>query len=168
MRKTGLLLAVAAFLGAGALAYAAPYPALTGSVSVCDPNDPSHCLAPASDGSLAVTGGGGGGGTTPVAPLATTAVASSLVLKASSGNLSGIQATSGATAGFLLVFNATSAPADGAVTPIKCFVLPANSTVGATFDPPALLATGVTAVFSSTGCFTKTASATAYISGQVQ
>ena len=43
---------------------AAPPPNLRESVAVCDPNAPSHCLAPDSSGALPVTGGGGGGGGT--------------------------------------------------------------------------------------------------------
>src|SRR6201996_4972609 len=63
-------------------------------------------------------------------PVATAAAASSLVVKSSAGNLYSWRVTSGASAGFVMVFNATSAPADGAVTPLDCIVLPANSTIG--------------------------------------
>lgn len=77
--------------------------------------------------------------------------------------------TTGAVAGYLMTFNAVSAPADGAVTPVECIVAPANSTVsidfGETNEP---YVTGLTAVFSSTGCFTKTASATAFFKGRAQ
>lgn len=100
---------------------------------------------------------------------ATSAVASSLVLKASSGNLYSVNVTTGATAGFVMFFNATAAPADGAVTPVYCSVLAANSSFNmANTAIPALFGTGIVVVFSSTGCFTKAASATAFISGQFQ
>jgi len=116
-------------------------------------------VSPTSSASLAIT------------PVVTSAVASALVLKASAGNLYSVTLTTGATAGLLMVFNATSAPADGAVTPVYCVDVAATSTVAINFipGPPAQFATGITAVFSSgTNCFSKTASATAFISGMVQ
>lgn len=95
-----------------------------------------------------------------------TAVETGHVIKASAGNLYGFEVTSGASAGFIMVFNSTTVPADGAVTPVKCYVIAANATVAVQFSPtPLRLSTGVTLVFSTTGCFTKTASATAFISG---
>lgn len=104
-----------------------------------------------------------------IAPVVSGSAESSHVLKASPGNLYGVAVTSGAVAGYLLVFDATSAPVDGAVTPKACVVVPANSTVGLSYgDIPSVYATGITAVFSSTGCFTKTASATAYFAGRTQ
>lgn len=92
------------------------------------------------------------------------------VLKASAGNLYGVYVTTGNTAGYLMVFNATSAPGDGAVTPNECLWAPANSTTFLNFNPgpPSTYSTGITAVFSSTGCFTKTASATAFFAGSVK
>ena len=102
----------------------------------------------------------------------TAAVASSHVLKASAGALINVTVTIGATSGWLMIFEATSAPADGAVTPKYCRYVKSDGTGGASSvswgDLPLTFATGITAVFSSTGCFTKTASATAYFSGQVQ
>lgn len=105
-----------------------------------------------------------------ITPVVTSAVASSLVAKASAGNLYGFQVTSGASAGYVLLFNATSLPGDGAVTPIKCYVLAANSTLGVDFRPGPMMrfGTGLTIGFSTTGCFTLTASATAFISSEVQ
>ena len=106
-----------------------------------------------------------------IKPVVTSAAASSLVLKASAGNLYSVTLTSGASAGLLMVFDATSAPADGAVTPVECINVAANSTVVVNFSPgpPSSYATGITAVFSTgTNCFNKAASATAFISGKVQ
>lgn len=104
-----------------------------------------------------------------IAPVVSTAVEANHVLKAGAGNLYGFQVTSGGTSGFVMVYNSVSAPADGAVTPAKCFELPANSTIGVDFAPiPMVLTTGITIGFSSTGCFTKTASATAFFSGHVK
>lgn len=105
-----------------------------------------------------------------ITPVVTSAVASNLVVKASAGNLYGFQVTSGASAGYVLLFNATSLPADGAVTPIKCYAIAANSTIGVDFrpGPPVRFGTGITIGFSTTGCFTLTASTTAFISGDAQ
>ncbi len=107
--------------------------------------------------------------TAAIAPVISSAAESNHVLKGSAGNLYSVYVTTGATAGFLMVFNATSAPGDGAVTPIHCVGVGINSSVGINFNgPPESYATGITAVFSSTGCFTKTASATAFFHGSVQ
>lgn len=95
-----------------------------------------------------------------------TAVESGRVLKASAGNLYGLNVTSGASAGFVLVFNSTTVPADGAVTPVKCYPLAANTGFDLNYRAsPVAFATGISVAFSTTGCFTKTASATAFISG---
>lgn len=98
-----------------------------------------------------------------IVPTATSAVASVLVVKASAGNLYEWRVTSGASAGYVMLFNATAAPADGAVTPVDCVVVAANATVGSGTIIPERYSTGIVVVFSTTGCFTKTASATAYI-----
>ena len=106
-----------------------------------------------------------------IAPSATSALAGSLVLKASAGNLYGLTVTTSTVAGYVMLFNATSAPADGAVTPTKCIYLgAAPSTVAISWrsGPASYYSTGITAVFSTTGCFTKTASATAFLDGDVQ
>lgn len=103
-----------------------------------------------------------------ITPVPSTAAESSRVFKASAGNLYAYQVTTGAAAGYVMIFNATSAPADGAVTPVKCVAVPARATVGVSNDPPEAFSTGITAVFSTTGCFTKTASATAMFSGDVK
>lgn len=101
---------------------------------------------------------------------ATPVAASGLVLSATPRTLLSLQVTSGAAAGFAMVFNATSAPADGTVTPVICHEMAATSTWEMPVNPlqPPWFNVGVSVVYSSTGCFTKTASATAFISGQVQ
>lgn len=77
--------------------------------------------------------------------------------------------TTGAAAGYLMTFNAVSAPIDGAVTPTECIAVGANQTISLDFGETAeQYVTGLTAVFSTTGCFTKTASATAFFKGRAQ
>lgn len=103
-----------------------------------------------------------------IVPTASSAVTGALVVKASAGNLYEWRVVSGASAGYVLIFNATAAPADGAVTPLDCVPVAANSAVGSTATIPERYTTGITIVFSTTGCFTKTTSATAYIRARFQ
>lgn len=98
-----------------------------------------------------------------IAPVSSTAAEASHVIKGAAGNLYRIAVTTGGSAGYLLVFDAVSAPADGAVAPKVCRAIAANTSVDIAYDYPERYATGITAVFSSTGCFSKTASATAHI-----
>ena len=106
-----------------------------------------------------------------ITPVVSAAAESSHVLKASAGNLYSVYATNlTATPGFLIVLNATSAPADGAVTPLDCVPLPANGNASINFGsgPPNVYGTGITAVVTSANtCFTKTTGTlTAFISGR--
>jgi len=87
----------------------------------------------------------------------------SRIIKASAGNLYGINATSGASAGYLLVYDSATVPADGATTPKKTYVMAANSTIAFDFDMPIRCNSGIVLVFSTTGPFLKTISATAFL-----
>lgn len=70
---------------------------------------------------------------------------------------------------WVMVFNTTSLPANGAITPLKCYPVPTNTTsYSAAFPTPVIFATGITIGVSTTGCFTQTASAHAFISGDAQ
>lgn len=102
-----------------------------------------------------------------------TVAESNHVLKSGAGNLYSLTVSITTVSGYVLVFDATSAPADGAVAPIWWFPVVSNGTFGGMSNfwspgPPLSFLTGCTAVFSSTGPFTKTASATAAFSAQVQ
>lgn len=98
-------------------------------------------------------------------PQASTAVESGHVWKASAALVYSVRAVAGASAGFVMVFDSTTVPADGAVTPKLCFSVPATSTIAHSFaEAPLYLPTGFSIAFSLTGCFTKTASATAFFS----
>ena len=129
----------------------------------CVPVGPSSPLpvasAPASTGGLTSS--------------STAALAANQVVKASSGNLYSFEvsadSTLSAAAWWVMVYNATSAPDDGAVTPVKCYALPSGSTsLSAAFPTPVNLSAGIVIGVSTTGCFTKTASAHAFISGVAQ
>lgn len=105
-------------------------------------------------------------------PVVSAALEGSHVLKAAPGCLGAIYITIDATTvGYLMLFNATSAPVDGAVTPVECvYVSTAPGTIGLNFapQPTEWFSTGIVAVFSSTGCFTKTISAHAFFKAWVQ
>lgn len=107
-----------------------------------------------------------------LANVQTSAVATSLTLKSSAGNLYGVQATVGATSGYLMLVDSATLPAaSGAVTPKLCLAVGTTSTVGfqAPGGVPVRFGSGIQAVFSTNGCFLLAAgSATAFLSGQVQ
>lgn len=98
----------------------------------------------------------------PVLPNASTALEASHIAKSTSARVTGASVTTGATGGYLMLFNANSVPADGAVTPAKCVYAPANNTTSISADPGTWwnFQSGLVLVFSTTGCLTKTASAT--------
>lgn len=104
-----------------------------------------------------------------VGSTANTAVGSSLILRTTGVDLYSVNVTSGASAGYVMVFDRTTVPADGAVTPALCLPLAANTGLDWNFrSAPVQLQTGAVIVFSTTGCFSKTASATAFIAGSIQ
>jgi hypothetical protein len=95
-----------------------------------------------------------------ITPVVSTSAEATHVIKASAGLAEACYAINlTSTPGFLILLNATSAPADGAVTPLAVAPLPAN---GAGVISSAMLAamtfsTGITAVLTSaTAPFTKT------------
>lgn len=108
-----------------------------------------------------------------IVPIVSSTVESGHVLKASAGNLYSIYVNSTVT-GLLMVFNSTTVPADGAVTPIECvsttqignnFIASINYSPG----PASSYSTGISVAYSTgTNCFNKTASATAFFHGTVQ
>lgn len=162
IRLFAALLALATLIGlASAMPAAAACP-YTGNTSGYDS---SAMVSALNDICAAVVPGTGSGGA--IAPTVSAAAEGSHVLKASAGNLYSASDTP-TVSGFLLVFDATSAPADGVVTPIACFVAPANITTSVEWSVPLRAATGIVLVHSTTGCFTKTVSTTAFLSGQWQ
>ncbi len=125
-------------------------------------------------GTITATFGPSSASTAGVAPSATAALASSLILKGSAGNLYALEVSADATLAaatwYVMIYNATSLPGNGAITPAKCFTVPAGSyTFAAGWGAiPAYFSTGITVGVSTTGCFTQTASVHAFISGEVQ
>jgi hypothetical protein len=107
-------------------------------------------------------------------PISCSALCANLVVKASAGTLYGFEVAADSTlsgaAWWVMVYNATSAPADGSVTPLKCYAAPSGATTfNGSFTATGITAsTGIVIGVSTTGCFTKTASAHAMISGDYQ
>jgi hypothetical protein len=100
----------------------------------------------------------------------TPAVAGSLIVCTSPPGCTMFSASvrSGAAAGFLLIIPQATVPGDGAVTPSLCIDVAANSSVVVVYDKGIGFPAGMVAVFSTTGCFTKTISNTAFISVAAQ
>ena len=111
---------------------------------------------------------------TPATIVSCSALCASQVIKGSAGTLYSFEVAADSTlsgaAWWIMIFNATSLPGDGSVTPAKCYALPSGATgfTGA-FDAGGIaFGTGITIGVSTTGCFTKTASTHAMISGDYQ
>lgn len=104
----------------------------------------------------------------PATPIVSVVTEGSHILKAAPGCLIAVYATV-SVPGYILVLDSTIVPADGAVTPIECI----QTGTGTSFinfapQPPEFYDTGIVIVFSTTGCFTKTISATAFFHALIQ
>lgn len=149
-------------------------PVVNSTVAIVDPYAPAKQVTVTAGGALMVDGSTAGGGTVNIAPSSAAGVAitptvsaaaeSNHVICSAACNLWSAYVTTGATGGYFMSFNATSLPGNGAVTPIECVQAPANTTQSLTMagGPPDRYSTGVTLGFSTTGCFSLTASATAF------
>lgn len=115
-------------------------------------------------------------GIATIAPSATVvcaALCANLTISGSASHLAAFEVSADSTlsgaAWWVMIFNATAAPADGNVTPAKCYALPSGATaISAAFSTPVTFGTGITVGVSTTGCFTKTQSVHALISGDTQ
>jgi len=105
------------------------------------------------------------------------ASASSFLFNSPNKALASLTVVAGASAGFVLLIDAASLPANGALTSCTgsaaarpclmwCAPVVANGIVDKQWNSPMSFTTGVLAVFSTTGCASLTASATAQIFGQ--
>lgn len=103
--------------------------------------------------------------------VSSSALAANLVVNNAASSLYSFEVSADSTlsgaAWWVMIYDATSAPADGAVTPAKCYAMPSGATLlSASFGPgPVTFSTGIVIGVSTTGCFTKTASTHAFISG---
>lgn len=104
--------------------------------------------------------------TVAITPVVTAALATSKVIKASAGNLYGLNLMATTVAGIFLVHNSATAPAAGAVTPLLAFPVGIGQAIAVDFNPPLRFGTGISVTFTSAATpFTQTDSATAFISG---
>lgn len=102
-------------------------------------------------------------------PCNSTAVEASHICKAAKGVLDQASVTTGASAGFWMIFDSATDPADGAVVPVKCWQVAANSSLGVGPILNIPFNRGIVFVFSTgVNCATKTESATAWFMGQAQ
>lgn len=111
-----------------------------------------------------------------ITPVVGGSAASSQVLKASPGNLYSVYANCTAAC-WLMVFNAVSAPSNGATTAgvasgnlVHCVPIIAGGAGGVSVNgmPPDVFTVGITAAISSTACATLTLATTGFINGKVQ
>jgi hypothetical protein len=107
----------------------------------------------------------GSGQPTVSAVIAYAAAANAVQVKAGPGNFYGAYVTTGGTAGYLMAVDTATAPSAGgsAVTPFECIYAPATQTTSINYlpGPPAAFVNGLYVLFSTTGCSTNTAGATA-------
>ncbi len=101
---------------------------------------------------------------TPITSEATSAVAGVLTLQTDPCTFYGANITTVATAGYMMLFDAVAAPADGTVLEASSTYQSLGLEVG--YAIGLSMALGATLVFSSTGPFTKTVSATVFMSGE--
>ena len=103
-----------------------------------------------------------------VTPNASAALETSHVVPNGALILHGASITTSTIAGFFMVLNAPADPGNGPVRPAKCVAVAATSSATLTADPNTAWSfpAGITLIFSTTGCFTETQSATAYFSWQ--
>ena len=111
---------------------------------------------------IPVVPSGGNVTTTPVAitPVAaSSSLESNHILKASGGNFFGVQVNTTSASEWVMLFNATTLPSNGAVTPVAWWQVNASSTLSVSETPGLTFGTGVVIGCSTTGPFTLTASA---------
>jgi hypothetical protein len=109
-----------------------------------------------------------------LSPVSSAALAANTVIKNTAPtNLYSFEVSADSTLSaapwWIMIYDATSAPADGAITPLKCYAMASGATsFSAAWMTPIAAATGIVIGVSTTGCFTKTASSHAFISGDAK
>ena len=135
---------------------------------LCVQGTTGNCVPVDSGAPLPVTGGSTSGTYVSTAALAANLVVKNAPAKLVDFNVSADRTLS-AAAWWVMIYDATSAPGDGAVTPAKCYAAPSGTTsMSGAFTAPSAFLTGVTIGVSTTGCFSKTASTHAFISGDYE
>jgi hypothetical protein len=103
-----------------------------------------------------------------VTPQASTAYEGVHIVSAVPAAIHGAMVTTGAAAGYFLMINSATDPGNGAVKPLKCVAVAANSTVALSADTDTQwrFSKGIVLVFSTGDCVTETKSATVFFSWQ--
>lgn len=99
--------------------------------------------------------------------VASTAIGSSLVLSPIGITVANVQVNTTTLPGWLMLLDASSVPASGAVTPLRAWQVLAASTRDQAFSPSLVTVNGAVLLFSTTGPLVYTPSATAYFAGEV-
>lgn len=170
-------------------AIAAPDGVIRNSVAICNADNPTDCLKPDSAGNMPIIGNVNAsfssGQPVIIDPVQPGDSNHSLVSEYTLGpagsitfnggnrvTLYGFNVTSGITGVTVMLFNLPFSPSDGAVNPVKCYMLPQNSTINIDFrpGPPLFFDQGLTIVTSKmgNGCFDKVEVPEAFISGEVR
>lgn len=102
-----------------------------------------------------------------IVPRATRAASTALLAVTGPCSLRAINVAAGASAGWILVVDAAAVPGAGAVEPKRAYAIAANASAEYQFPNPIQLVKGCVVLFSTTGPFNYTASATAFISADV-
>lgn len=141
----------------------------SGGLRVQPQDGAGHDVSASNPFPVSLSGTSGTVSLAPTTSVQSAALASSLVVHSGASNFYSFNVSADSTlsgaAWWIMVFNATSAPADGAVTPVKCYALPTGATgASGSFPSPVTFSTGIVISVSTTGCFTKTASTHAFIS----
>lgn len=87
------------------------------------------------------------------------------------GQVQGVNAVNGATAGYAVLYDAATIPADGALTPALirwCIPIAVNTGVSTPFQAPIQFYYGLTFFVSSTSCTTKAAVSYGFVNVQVR
>lgn len=110
--------------------------------------------------------------TQPVAvPIASAGAASGVVIRAGGGQVNSINIVNGATAGWAVLYDSATLPADGTLNAAMirwCLPIGVNTGLRDTFAAPLYFYNGLTTFVSSTSCTTKAAVAYGYAAAQVK
>lgn len=146
------------------------------NMRLCDGTFGWRCASVNAAGGLSFSPALSSSASAGITPVVTGSAASGLVLKATPGNLYSVYAECSAAC-WLMIFNSTTVPADGATTAgvasgnlQDCLAIPtgSNGSINYTPGPPEVFTVGISAAISSTTCATKTAATTGFIHGSVQ
>ncbi len=104
-------------------------------------------------------------------PVQSSGTASGAIIISGVGQANSVNIVNGATAGFAVLYDSPTIPADGALTPTLirwCMPIATNQGLRDSFGTPLYFYNGLVAFVSSTSCTTKAAVAYGFAAAQVQ